>query len=1496
MRFHPYAVAVLSALAFTSQLGAQETLSDLLDDPAVSLSRPADRARVVARMGEIEATRSQNARARATLLGLPLRTEQPNGRVQEVADFRSDGRPLFRTTHNVNAAISTGADLLRTSPYSLSGSGVTIGLWDGGSARSTHQEFGGRVIVMDGAASIDHATHVGGTLIATGVVAAAHGMAASAIINSYDWNSDITEMTARGATSPGQADKIYLSNHSYGYISGWNYVNGGSPYRLWEWYGSGTSSTSIEPDFGTYNSYARSIDSLAVSAPYYLIFRSAGNDRTDNPASGDAVALSAGGSSVVSYSPTSHPAGDGTYRGGFDTIGYEALAKDVITIGSTSDAVTSGLRDPSKANVSSFSSWGPTDDGRIKPDLVANGEALYSSLNGSNTSYGTYSGTSMATPDSCGSAALLIQQYGNLFPGQAMRASTLKGLLIHTADDRGNTGPDYKYGWGLVNVKAAADIIADHYAYPEKQRITENQLTTSITSRTQSFVWDGVSPIRATLCWTDPAGTSTTSSDSRTARLVNNLNLKLIAPNGTEFFPFVMPFVGTWTQASMDLPATTGVNNTDNIEQVLVAAPPVTGTYQAVVSFSGSLTGTSQNYSLILSAASAEPPPPPPLALSSINPNNGLANSTVTVDLTGTSLRADTTVKLTKSGQTDITATSVQLIGETLRCQLNLTGAATGTWNVVATNPDLSTSTLANSFTVVGSIWSENFDGGVSGWASDSIRSGNSWSIVTNLSHSPASCYFAPGPSSRTTTALVSPAISVPAGANNLQLKFFHRFSFQSSRRDGGVLEFQIDNGAWTDIADSGSGNTFASNPYQNTINSSQNDLNGRSAWTGNSGNAFVETIVNLNTTSNYAGKSLRFRWIIATNNTTTSNGWYVDSIALTGGGDLSNQPPAITSAATSSSTETVTDPDSTTHQIIRGMETNLSVTATDDGGDSALTYTWSLTNGPAPMVFSQNGTNAAKNTTASFQATGDYRITVAVADAQGLTVTSAVDLRVLQTADGLIVSPASATLPVGATQSFSATLLDQFGAPMASQPGSFTWSASGGGTINTAGVFTATTAGGPYVVTATSGSFSNIASVTVNPAPASLTLSSLDQTYDGSPKPVTVTTNPAGLTVAVTYNGSSTVPTNASIYAVEASITNPNYQGSAAGTLVIHQATATVVLSNLTQVYDDSPKPVTVTTMPSDLSVTVTYNGSSTPPTNAATYAIAATVNDSNYQGSASGYLEIQKAAATVVLSNLTQTYDGSPKPVSTTTTPGSLAVDVTYNGSTTPPTNVGTYSVNATVNASNYQGSASGTMEITKALATVVLSNLTQTYDGTPKPVTLTTTPASLTVTLTYDGLPDAPTNAGTYAVVATVNDSNYQGTASGSLIIEPGNDLVSWKNAHFTEAEQSAGLAADNADPDSDGLQNLAEYALGTDPRQFTPPLVPTLDANGLSLSFTRPANLPGLNYSAESSEGIDTWTPVPLEVIQEGDPETVRARDPLTNGDPSKRFLRLRFEHQ
>lgn len=1626
-------VAALSAClllpgAALAQGPAEDSLADLLARPGTDLRDEASRKAVVDVVSAAQARRLADARQRATGLGLPLRVKRPDGTTQEIAGFDGD-KPLYHTTHNANAAISTGANLVR-STYAVDGTGVVIGLWDGGSARVTHQEFGGRVVSKDGASSIDHATHVAGTLSAFGVVAAAKGMAPAVSVDSYDWNSDTAEMTSRGASAAGQAGKIYLSNHSYGFISGWNYVADGT--RTWEWNGNGTNATGIEQDFGRYNTYARDQDALAFSAPYYLIFRSAGNERVDNPAQGEAVSLSVGGA-VVAYDSALHPPGDGIYRGGFENISFEALSKNVMTVGSVTDAVTGSARDITKANLSSFTSWGPTDDGRIKPDVVANGEALYSSLNGSNSSYGTYSGTSMATPNATGSAALLIQYYGTEFPGQAMRASTLKGLLIHTADDRGNPGPDYKFGWGLVNAKAAADLISDQHDNPLKQRITESSLSTSVVTRTLPVIWDGVSPLVATLCWTDPAGTATTTSDSRTARLVNNLNLKITAPGGSDYLPYVMPFVGDWSQASMDTVASTGINNTDNVEQVRISAPPAAGTYQVVVSFSGALTNSLQNYSLLISGTAAQEPP---LSLSGVTPTSGLPG-TVVMDVSGNGIHPDATFKLSRAGQSDIVATGLQLNAGVLRGQLNLAGAASGLWDVTVTNPGSGSATLANAFTLTPALWSESFDGTVNGWTSQATTGTNAWVLTTAASHSPLTSYFAPAPDTKTTCNLTSPAVNVPPNANSLQLRFWHNYNLQSSQ-DGGKLEFSLDGGAWFDVTASGSGASVATNGYNSTISSggspsNRSEFAGLQAWSGNSG-GFIESVVNLTDTAKYAGHALSMRWRLATNVGTASAGWYVDTVALMGT-IPANQAPQITSPATAATAETVTDPDTTVFRIVRGSSVGLSVGASDDAGEPALSYTWSLLSSPAAVGYSANGNNAAKNTTTTFSSIGDYRFSVQVADAGALTATSTVNVRVLPTPTQLTVAPPSATVVVGNTQSFTATARDQFAALMSSSGTG--WSVNGGGSINASGLFTASTAGGPFTVTASLATLTANASVTVSPAAATISLSNLNQTYDGTPRAVSFTTNPPGLAVAVTYDGltqpplgagtytvqasianpnytgstsgtlqvakavaglsfvnltqtydgtprvvsvttsppgltvsitydsSSQAPVNAGGYAVAASIVDPNYQGSASNTLHVLKGNATFTFGDLSQTYDGTPRPVTVTTAPPGLSVSTTYDGLSEVPVNAGTYAVASTVVDANYQGAASEVLHVGKASATIALGDLAQTYDGTPRPVSVSTTPSGLSTSITYDGLAQVPANAGSYAVAASIADANYQGTASDVLQVSKASATITLGDLSQTYDGTARPVSVTTTPAGLTVGVTFDASAEVPVNAGTYAVAASITDPNYAGTASDVLHVakaiatitlgdleqtydgtpqavsvttypagletdvtydgeadapsEIGSHAVLasiddpnytgqaageleiigisyevWQTQHFSEEQILAGEADRDDDPDGDGLDNLAEYALGGDPWAYTAPPALQLEETHMALVFTRPKGLTDVIYYAERTSDFSGWSAVTLEVIAEtAESETVRARVPRPESGTDL-YLRMRFE--
>jgi len=145
-----------------------------------------------------------------------------------------------------------------------------------------------------------------------------------------------------------------------------------------------------------------------------------------------------------------------------------------------------------------------------------------------------------------------------------------------------------------------------------------------------------------------------------------------------------------------------------------------------------------------------------------------------------------------------------------------------------------------------------------------------------------------------------------------------------------------------------------------------------------------------------------------------------------------------------------------------------------------------------------------------------------------------------------------------------------------------------------------------------------------------------------------------------------------------------------------------------------------------------------------------------------------IGKAATTLILSGLAATYDGTSHAATASTNPSGLAFVLTYNGLPNAPISVGSYAVVATVNDPNYIGAASGTLVISKATAAVTLENLNAIYDGEPHAATVVTSPVGLTTSLTFDGSSSEPTVAGTYSVLATVNDTSYTGSATGVLAI--------------------------------------------------------------------------------------------------------------------------------
>jgi hypothetical protein len=437
------------------------------------------------------------------------------------------------------------------------------------------------------------------------------------------------------------------------------------------------------------------------------------------------------------------------------------------------------------------------------------------------------------------------------------------------------------------------------------------------------------------------------------------------------------------------------------------------------------------------------------------------------------------------------------------------------------------------------------------------------------------------------------------------------------------------------------------------------------------------------------------------------------------------------------------------------------SLSATYNGSPKSATATTNP--GSLPIDFTYDGSATAPTNAGSYAVIG----TVNHANYQG----SASGTLVIGKAAAIVTLDSLNTTYNGSSKSATATT-----APLGLTVG-FTYDGSA----------TAPTNAGSYAVIGTindpnyAGSASG--TLTIAKATASVTLGSLSVTYDGTPKSASATTTPGGLTVGFTYDGFATVPTNAGNYAVVGTINDTNYQGSAGGTLVIGKATATVSLDGLSATYNGSPKSATATTIPAGLTVGFTYNGSATAPTNAGSYAVIGTINHANYQGSASGSLVIAKASATATLGNLSATYDGSAKAVTATTTPVGLTVNFTYNGSATAPTDAGSYAVVGTINDNNYAGSASGTLVIAKATATVTLGSLSATYNGSPRSATATTSPVSLPVDLTYNGSATAPTNAGSYAVVGTINHANYQGSASATLVIDKGTATVTLGNLSVT-----------------------------------------------------------------------------------------------------------------
>jgi hypothetical protein len=464
------------------------------------------------------------------------------------SDIAGDERVLWiepfwpRVVHNNSNRTNVRADVAQAAPYSLTGAGVMVGQWDEGRADPSHADFGGRVLSGDASTISTHATHVAGTVLGSGVSQGGtyKGMAPSAAILTHQWWSSASELETEYQNAIENAD-MDITQNSWGV--------GYSP----------PTQANCKAFLGNYFTECGTLDNAirgALGKPVTVSW-SAGNER--------------GTSSQYC----------GSLGFTWGTVTPYGTAKNVITVG----AINSN-----NSTMTSFSSWGPTDDGRVKPELVApgcqtNGDyGVTSTKPGSG--YTVMCGTSMSAPTVTGCVALWLQRYKALHPGAYPLASTVKSVFVESADDLGDTGPEYDWGYGRINVTKAVDLL-------NAGALLEDQVQAGQT-RSWTFVNDGsLSQISFTLAWDDPA-----AAENASVTLINDLDIQLKPPSGSPvaYYPWVLD------PANPAAAATHGADHRNNLEQVRLNAPLETGTWTVEV-HGNSVPQGPQQFSLAYSAS-----------------------------------------------------------------------------------------------------------------------------------------------------------------------------------------------------------------------------------------------------------------------------------------------------------------------------------------------------------------------------------------------------------------------------------------------------------------------------------------------------------------------------------------------------------------------------------------------------------------------------------------------------------------------------------------------------------------------------------------------------------------------------------------------------------------------------------------------------------------------------------------------------------------------------
>ena len=559
---------------------------------------------------------------------------------RETISFFFGGIPYFLKSYDTDQIKNSNVDAIQEGTIdgltgSFNGEGMKVSVFDGGRVYAEHSDFGSSARITNKEADTvpysSHATGVTGMMGSKGqnlnvtsrkkdgsplrVVMNTKGMMPEAIFDSYYFgNSTLSGETEEKDISAKIRDsKPALSNHSYGNVIGWNIKD--TPMGIvWYWSGSYNPATGRSFDLnGTYLNRDKELDDIVYNNPYMVVVKSAGNSYGDGPTSSTmfpAYYMKSDGT-LAEFNSSTDVIPPDNCSAEYDCIPTGAVAKNIITVGATEkirtaeegfDGRYAQVSDVKKAD---YSSAGPRDDGAIKPDIAGVGSnVVYPSTSAAgSTTYNIGNGTSFSAPQVTGILGLWSQIYKSLFAGQNLNAASAKNLLIHTAQEAGNVGPDVWYGWGFVDAKKGAELLVQK---KQNKVIFEDKELKNAKKNEILVKTDGSQPLKATIVWIDPSNknsdynTYSEAYNDRTSKLVNDLDLRITNIRTNEvYYPWKLD-----VNAPRN-PAIKGDNTVDNVEQVLIDQPAA-GVYKIEVSNKGTLVNNDgvntekQTYSIIV--------------------------------------------------------------------------------------------------------------------------------------------------------------------------------------------------------------------------------------------------------------------------------------------------------------------------------------------------------------------------------------------------------------------------------------------------------------------------------------------------------------------------------------------------------------------------------------------------------------------------------------------------------------------------------------------------------------------------------------------------------------------------------------------------------------------------------------------------------------------------------------------------------------------------------